>query len=202
MIDRIVPTCTDVTSPVGYKIVLAMCVATIYLSAPTPPYRFLAPSHICYLLRCPSLCNAYSDLFENGTPSANQPSATNPNETTALARYTLYIWLYMIFCHFRSPDLILPDDISDSPSITQLRRLLGLSNISEADPTVLQVLCAHSELVGLQQWSRKKWKNHNQWSPTELTNLLDFPRWDSSLAVWSGRFEETRARLEEWKITW
>lgn len=194
----------DAYTPMGYKIVLSMCVATIYLATPGTPYRFLAPSHILYLLRCPSLFNAYGDVFEpDPRIQANPPGTSGPNQPTALARYTLFIWLYMIFCHFSSSDLILPDDISSSRSITDMRKLLDLKEMSSEHNT-LHILCAHAELVGLHHWSRKKWKFETEWNLNDSTgdNLLDFHSLNSSLALWSNRFEETRARLKDWDKTW
>ncbi|EGG00988.1 uncharacterized protein MELLADRAFT_111379 [Melampsora larici-populina 98AG31] len=195
---------TDAGTPMGYKIVLSMCVATIYLSTPGTPYRFLAPSHILYLLRCPALFNAYNDVFEpDQRIQSNSPGATDPHQPTALARYTLFIWLYMIFCHFSQHDLILPDDISCSRSITDMRKLLDLKDMG-SDFNKLHILCAHAELVGLHHWSRKKWKFETEWNLNDSTgdNLMDFHSLNSSLALWSSRFEETRARLKDWNETW
>ncbi|KAH9815409.1 hypothetical protein DFH28DRAFT_1082262 [Melampsora americana] len=195
---------TDVCTPMGYKIVLSMCVATIYLAIPGAPYRFLTPSHILYLLRCPSLFDAYSDVFEpDPRIQASPPGATDPNQPSALARYTLFIWLYMIFCHFGSPDLILPDDISCSRAIIDVRKLLDLEDMN-SEFNALNMLCAHAELVGLHHWSRKKWKFETEWNLNDPTgdNLLDFQSWDSSLTLWSSRFEETRAKLKDWNETW
>lgn len=184
-----------------------MCIATIYLGAPNPPYRFLSPSLIIYLLRCPTLSNSYQELFEPDSRSTSHQlhqASSDPSSPTPLSRYTLYIWLYMIFCHFSSPDLILPDDITDSRSIKDIRRLLSLDAKPGTDPIILQLLCAHSELAGLQQWSRKKWRFETEWNLSEPNHdsLLDLQSFDFSLSVWWSRFEETRKRLTEWDQTW